>query len=129
MSARLVWSRGGEAELASVVGDAIVLRSTVPSPPGSRIEGTFDAAPGSPPLRLRLKVHGCLRGPGGGFSLRGRPLDLTRSDRARLEALARGEGAPSASAERPPAGARDGEEPGGDREDHEQHGTCPLREL
>ena len=94
MSARLRWVGGGEAELASIAGDAIVLRSTVPSPPGSRIEGTFDAEAGSPPLRLRLKVHGCRREPGGGFTLRGRPVDLTRSDRARIEALARSEGGP-----------------------------------
>jgi hypothetical protein len=78
------WSSGGEAWVVSISASAIVLRSTVPSPPGSRVEGVLsDGVPGA----LRVKVHGCKRSPEGDFVLEGRPLDLTRGMRQRLEAI------------------------------------------
>jgi hypothetical protein len=78
------WVKGGEARVVSVTPDAIVLRSSVPCPPGSRVEGTLD---GTPPATLRLKVHASKRQPEGDFVLEGRPLDLTRETRERLGAL------------------------------------------
>jgi hypothetical protein len=87
------WDKGGEAELSSIAIDRIALLSSVPSPPGSRIEGTLDFAPdpepaGSlEPARLRVKVHGCKREPDGRYRIDGRPLDLTRQQLDRLRAF------------------------------------------
>jgi hypothetical protein len=78
------WSKGGEARVASLAADAVVLRSTVPSPPGSRIEGALE---GDPPARLRVKVHASKRQPEGDFVIEGRLLDVTREVRARVEQL------------------------------------------
>jgi hypothetical protein len=78
------WTRGGEARLVSIDARAIVLRSTVPSPPGSRIEGTFES---ERPKALRVKVHACRRQPEGDFVLEGRPIDLPRESRLHLESL------------------------------------------
>ncbi len=74
------WARGGEAVVVSMSGEAIALRSTTSSPPGSRIEGTLRGYPAS----LRVKVHGCRRQPDGSFVIEGRILDLTRELRERL---------------------------------------------
>jgi hypothetical protein len=89
MTAHVRWTRGGEARVLSVGAQAIVLRSTVPSPPGSRIEGTLV---GEPAATLRVKVHGSKKQPEGDFVLEGRPLDLPRETRERIEGMARGEG-------------------------------------
>jgi hypothetical protein len=80
------WVRGGEATVVALTAQAIALRSTVPSPPGSRIEG---ALIGETPATVRVKVHTCRRQPDGDFLLEGRPLDLTRGTRDRLDTLAR----------------------------------------
>ncbi|MGD0677963.1 MAG: hypothetical protein ABSC94_21325 [Polyangiaceae bacterium] len=77
------WSTGGEADLVSIRMDAIELRSSVPAPPGARIEGTL-AQPGLP--TLRVKVHGCRRQASGDYVVTGRPIDLSRALRERLEA-------------------------------------------
>jgi hypothetical protein len=79
------WAKGGEARVASTAADAIVLRSTVPAPPGSRIEGRLE---GEPPATVRVKVHASKRQPDGDFVLEGRLLDATREVRARLVAAA-----------------------------------------
>jgi hypothetical protein len=81
----VVWAKGGEARVVRVAADAVTLRSTVPSPPGSRIEGILA---GEPPTPLRVKIHASRRQPEGDFVLEGRLLDITRDVRARLEALA-----------------------------------------
>jgi hypothetical protein len=83
MSARVSWAGGGEATVESLEAKAIVLRSSVPSPPGSSLEGTLV---GEPVARLRVKVHGCRRQPEGDFRIEGRPIDLTREVRERIEA-------------------------------------------
>jgi hypothetical protein len=75
------WAKGGEARVATIAVDAIVLRSTVPSPPGSRIEGALE---GEPPATVRVKVHASKRQPEGDFLIEGRLLDATREVRARL---------------------------------------------
>jgi hypothetical protein len=79
------WAKGGEAWVASLAADAVVLRSTVPSPPGSRIEGALE---GEPPATVRVKVHASRLQPEGDFVIEGRLLDVTRAVRARLLVLA-----------------------------------------
>lgn len=78
------WVAGGTAEILSIGADKIALRSTSPSPPGSRIEG---AVAGERPMRLRVKVHACRREPDGAFVLEGRALDMTREQREALALL------------------------------------------
>ena len=84
MSAHLRWSRGGEARVLAIDAQAVVLRSTVPSPPGSRIEGSLVD---DPPATFRVKVHASKKQPEGDFVLEGRPLDLSRETRERIEKL------------------------------------------
>jgi len=78
-------SGGGLARFASVRAEAVVLVTTVPSPPGSRLVGTLLAEPRD---AVRIKVHACRAQPDGTFRLEGRVLDLTREMRVRLEAMA-----------------------------------------
>jgi hypothetical protein len=89
VSAPIRWDKGGEAVVVRVDGDAVVLRSTIPSPPGSRIEGVLS---GAAPARVRVKIHSSKRtdGPSPAFVLEGRLLDATREVRERLAELARG---------------------------------------
>jgi hypothetical protein len=79
MSAKVTWSRGGEAAIVTLAGDAITLRSSVPSPPGSRIEGTLEGGD-----TLRVKVHSSKKQDDGAFVIEGRALDMTRALRERL---------------------------------------------
>jgi hypothetical protein len=113
---RIRWAKGGEALVVRLDGDAITLRSTTPSPPGSRIEGSLapdpdatwsgdDASSGvdraalradSPSGEavsagrdlLRVKIHSSKKQEDGSFLLEGRALDLTRALRDRLKAQA-----------------------------------------
>jgi hypothetical protein len=84
MTAHVVWTKGGDARVVSIAVDAIVLASSIPSPPGSRLEGRVV---GEPPATVRVKVHGSKRQADGAFVLEGRVLDATREVRARLAAL------------------------------------------
>ena len=80
------WARGGEARVVAMDAGTIALRSTVPSPPGSRIDGSLG---GEPSASIRVKVHASKRQPEGDFLLEGRPLDMPRETRERLEAALR----------------------------------------
>jgi hypothetical protein len=84
--AHVRWSKGGEGRIVSIDAESIVLRSTVPAPPGSRIDGLTAS-----PIRfaVRVKIHACRRQPEGDFLLEGRPLDLKREQRERLQVVAR----------------------------------------
>jgi hypothetical protein len=82
---QIAWAKGGAAQVTSLANDAIVLLSSVPSPPGSRIDGRVE---GDEPVPVRVKIHGSKRRADGLFVLEGRVLDATREVRARLEALA-----------------------------------------
>jgi hypothetical protein len=84
VTAHIVWAKGGDARVLSIAVDAIVLRSSIPSPPGSRLEGRLE---GDPPATVRVKIHGSKRQADGAFVLEGRVLDATREVRSRLEAL------------------------------------------
>lgn len=84
MTRHVRWLHGGEAAVVRFEGDALVFRSTTPSPPGSRIEGRLESDPN---VRVRVKVHGCRRQDEGDYVLDTRPLDMTRAIRTRIEAL------------------------------------------
>ena len=88
---RIAWVKGGEASVVSLKDDAIILRSSIPSPPGSRIDGGSRIEGGSragerAPI-VRVKVHSSKKQEDGAFVLEGRALDMTRAVR---EKLARG---------------------------------------
>jgi hypothetical protein len=87
VTAPITWDKGGEAVVVRVDGDGVVLRSTIPSPPGSRIEGVLA---GEAPARVRVKVHSSKKVDEAppAFVLEGRLLDATREVRERLVQLA-----------------------------------------
>jgi hypothetical protein len=89
VTARIAWREGGEADVLSISADMVELYSTVPAPPGSRLEGTVLPADDPRPILVRVKIHGCRKQDDGAFLLRGRPLDLTREGRERLAAMLR----------------------------------------
>jgi hypothetical protein len=82
--AHLDWDKGGSARLVVVVGEAVTLSSTIPSPPGSRIEGTLRASG----QRVRFKIHSARRQDDGTFALDGRMIDVTRPLRDLIAELA-----------------------------------------
>ena len=86
------WQSGGDAAFVSLAKDAVVLRSTVSSPPGSRLEGTLVGKDVVAALPVRVKVHGCKKQPDGEFVIEGRLIDATREVRAVIAARA---GAPA----------------------------------
>jgi hypothetical protein len=94
MTVGVAWARGGEARIVSLTADTIALESTTPWPPGARAEGTLVAeglAPhGAAAPALRVKVHACRRRVEGDYLVEGRPIDLGRGLRERLEALVTG---------------------------------------
>ena len=81
----ITWAKGGSASFVSAEGENVTLRSTIPSPPGSRLEATFDDEPKSP---VRVKVHGSKKEEDGSFTIKGRLVDATRETRERVSALA-----------------------------------------
>ena len=86
MNVVIRWTQGGEACVRSLGAQAIVLQSTVPWPPGSRIEGILE---GAAPALLRVKVHSSRKLAEGAFLIEARPIDLARETRERIEALLR----------------------------------------
>ncbi|MGO8998866.1 MAG: hypothetical protein ACLQVI_36540 [Polyangiaceae bacterium] len=79
---RVAWAKGGEAVVVRLEGDSITLRSSIPSPPGSRIEGALAGPDDSD--AVRVKVHSSKRQEDGSFVLEGRVLDMTRAVREKL---------------------------------------------
>jgi hypothetical protein len=79
---------GAEARIESLEargnGHAIRLCSTVPFPPGARVEGALAEEPS---VVVRLKVHSCRRigEEDGAFEIAGRTLDLPRRVREEIE--------------------------------------------
>ena len=82
--APLTWNRGGDGALVELDAERARVRSSIPSAPGSRLEGTLAGGP-----RLRIKVHRCRRldEPGVVYELEGRLIDLTREAREAMVAL------------------------------------------
>ena len=83
-AAHVTWVTGGHAEVKSLVGDAIVLCSTAPAPPGARLEAHLTSDPAK---LVKVKSHGTHREADGTFTLKGRLIDATRELRASLAAL------------------------------------------
>lgn len=83
--ATLTWVKGGHAAIVEVEDDVIVLRSTIPSPPGSRLDARLAA---EPPSDVRVKIHGSKLEADGSFTLKGRLIDASRALRTRLAGLA-----------------------------------------
>jgi hypothetical protein len=80
---RIAWEKGGGAVVVLLAGDAITLRSSIPSPPGSRIQGVLAGGGGDV---VRVKIHSSKRQEDGSFVLEGRVLDMTRAVREKLGA-------------------------------------------
>ena len=82
MSAVFELARGGSAVLLETDGDRVTVLSSAPSPPGSTLELTLEAA------RYRIKVRGCKRGDadaaGRAFRIDGRWVSLEREQRERV---------------------------------------------
>jgi hypothetical protein len=78
------WAKGGTASFIAAQGENVTLRSSSPSPPGSRLEATFEAEPQSV---VRVKVHGSKKEEDGSFTIKGRLVDATREIRERVHAL------------------------------------------
>lgn len=87
--AHVAWVKGGEASFLEADGEMVVLRSTIPSPPGARLEASFTDEPRS---AVRVKVHGSKKEEDGSFTIRGRLVDATRDTRERVQRLASGAG-------------------------------------
>jgi hypothetical protein len=83
VGARVKWEQGGSGAITSISNDAIRVVSTIPSPPGSRLAGVF--GDGEARATLRIKIHSSKKQPDGSFVLEGRPLDLARDLRERIE--------------------------------------------
>jgi hypothetical protein len=81
----LAWQKGGSARIVALSDDAVTLSSTVPAPPGARLEATLLV---EPEVNVRVKSHGSKREEDGTFTLNGRLLDASRMLRDRLAALA-----------------------------------------
>lgn len=75
------WTKGGEAHVIEARDDQVAVRSTIPSAPGSRLEGTLASG-----AAVRLKVARC-RAEGGAYRIEGKLLDATRATRAEVAAL------------------------------------------
>jgi hypothetical protein len=81
----VAWAKGGGASFLSAEGENVTLRSTSPSPPGSRLDATFADEPSAV---VRIKVHGSKKEDDGSFTIRGRLVDATREIRERVHRLA-----------------------------------------
>ena len=77
----LVWVKGGTADLMSLEGEAIVLRSTTSAPPGARLEAKLGDKP------VKIKSYGTHKEADGTFTLKGRLVDANRELRDALAAL------------------------------------------
>ena len=84
MTEHVAWLKGGTASFLVVVDDAVTLRSTTPSPPGSRIEATLISEPS---IAVKVKIHGSKQAPDGSFTLRGKLLEANRALRDRVARL------------------------------------------
>ena len=64
----------GEGVVLALKGDAITVRSSVPSPPGSRRDADLVASG----LRFKIKVHASHKQPDASYVLEGRLFDATK---------------------------------------------------
>ncbi|MBS2014979.1 MAG: hypothetical protein JST00_18960 [Deltaproteobacteria bacterium] len=80
--AHVIWAKGGAASFVAANDDQVTLSSSIPSPPGSRLEGTFLGE-----SAIKIKVHNSKKESDGTFTLKGRLVDFTREMRERIHAL------------------------------------------
>ena len=84
MDPHVRWLKDGNAWLLKLEGGDIArFRSSISSPPGSRLDGEILATKTS----IRLKIHGCKLQPDGTYELLGRLLDVTRGLRTELSRI------------------------------------------
>lgn len=76
----ITWTKGGEADVTSCKDDLVTVRSTIPSAPGSRLDGLTTTG-----VALRVKVARC-RKDDAVFVIEGRLLDATRGTRDAIAA-------------------------------------------
>ncbi|MGE0327899.1 MAG: hypothetical protein AB7S68_36650 [Polyangiaceae bacterium] len=76
----LSWLKGGEGKLVESDGNFAKISSSIPSPPGSTLEGNVDGTHGV----FAVKVKNCKKQPDGRFLLDGKWVNLTREQRARI---------------------------------------------
>lgn len=81
----LRWQKGGGASVSALAGDRVSLVSTIPSAPGSRLDGVLESSGA-----VRVKVASCRSrtSPDSTFTIEGRLINTTREVRAALAALA-----------------------------------------
>jgi hypothetical protein len=84
VSDHVAWAKGGTASFLVVADDAVTLRSTTPSPPGSRIDATLID---DPSITIKIKIHGTKLAPDGTFTLHGKLLAANRALRERIAGL------------------------------------------
>ena len=83
-SAHIAWVKGGTADFLSVVDDVVELRSSIPLPPGARLDAMTEA---EPKIKVVVKSYGSRREADGTFVIKGRLLEANRPLRDRLLAL------------------------------------------
>lgn len=79
---RVIWASKKNAEVLSLEGERVELRSECPFAPGTPAAGSLAAHPEQP---ITVKVHGCRRD-GDSFLVTGRVINFTRALRALLTA-------------------------------------------
>jgi len=84
MPSHLAWAKGGTADFVTIADDVIEIRSTIPLPPGARVDATTEA---EPKVKVTVKSHGSRRDTDGTFLIKGRLLEANRELRDRLAAL------------------------------------------
>ena len=84
----LTWTKGGSASFVAAKDDMVTLASSIPSPPGSRLEGTLAAPEGAPEVPVKVKIHRSKKTGDDVFVLEGRLVDFTREVRERIHTLA-----------------------------------------
>lgn len=84
MNARVI-AEGAAGELARFERDVLHLIIERPFAPGAPFDLSVELSDGH--VALRAKTIGSTRRSDGRFDVRARPIDLRRTDRARLEAL------------------------------------------
>lgn len=82
---RLVWTKGGHAEIVRLDGESIELRSTTSAPPGARLEAKTEDGE-----TVTIKSYGTHKEADGSFTLKGRLLSATKQLRDKLALYARG---------------------------------------
>jgi len=85
VSEHVTFVKGGTASFVLVADDAVTLRSTIPSPPGSRLSATLVT---DPTVAVKIKIHGSKLDADGTFTLRGKLLEANRALRDRIASLA-----------------------------------------